>query len=282
MSPCTLLCIFALLLLQKPDLPADPRPRLEPDVAYAAGEQQKLDLYVPKQDKFATVVFTYGGGWHTGSRKSVAPVGEKFQQLGYGCALLSHRLSPKDKFPAHIEDVAAGFAWVKAHVAERGGDPNRVFLAGHSSGAHLSLLLATDPKYLAAHKFTPADVAGVIGLSPPVDLEPRADKKGFGDALMGGRGADAFGRSVEVMRDASPVRHITKDLPRTLLVVGEKDFPMLEGDAKTFAEKAAAAKATCRTVVVPKLDHMGVVKALLDDKSAVREQVEAFLKDDKK
>ena len=79
-------------------------------------------------------------------------------------------------------------------MAARGGAPDRVFLAGHSSGAHLSLLLATDPKYLARHRLSASDVAGVIGLSPPVDLQPRADGKGFGDALMAGRGADVFSR----------------------------------------------------------------------------------------
>src|SRR4029079_1328133 len=131
----------------------------------------------------------------------------------------------------------AAFAWVKKNIKEKGGDPKRVFLVGHSSGAHLSLLLATDPKYLAVHKLTPADIAGVVGLSTPVDLEPRKTKDGFGDALMDGRGADAFSRDIAVMKAASPIQHVSKTLPRTLLIVGDRDFPMLEGDAKSFAEK---------------------------------------------
>src|SRR5206468_10885899 len=98
------------------------------------GDQQQLDLYLPDRKNFTTVVFTYGGGWHTGSRKSVTPIGEKLQSLGYGCALLSHRLSPPDKFPAQIEDVAAAFAWVRKNIEARGGDPGRVVLMGHSSG----------------------------------------------------------------------------------------------------------------------------------------------------
>ena len=251
---------------------------VEADIAYAdGGDERKLDLYVPKQKGFTTVVFVYGGGWHTGSRKSVAAIGEKFQSLGYGCALPSHRLAPKEPFPAAAEDVAAAFAWVKRNIEARGGDPKRVVLMGHSSGAHLSLLLATDPKYLAAHQLTPAGILGVVGLSPPVDLEPRKDGKGFGDALMGGKGADAFSRDVKVMADASPIRHVSKAMPRTHLVVGENDFPMLEGDAKAFVEKATAEKATATLFVTKKRDHMGVVKALLDDKSDVLESVQKFL-----
>jgi acetyl esterase/lipase len=149
---------------------------------------------------------------------------------------------------------------------------------GHSSGAHLSLLLATDPKYLTKHKFSPADIAAVVGLSTPVDLEPRQDKRGFGDALMAGKGADVFARDTAAMKAASPIHHVSKDLPPTLLVVGEKDFPMLEKDARTLAEKAKQAGRAVTIYVGKGCDHMGVVRSLLEERSAIREQVVAFLK----
>jgi acetyl esterase/lipase len=252
---------------------------VELDVPYTAGgDQQKLDLYLPRQKDFATVVFTYGGGWHRGSRKSVTPIGEKLQSLGYGCALLSHRLSPKDRFPAQVEDVAAAFAWVKKNIGAKGGDTKRVFLMGHSSGAHLSLLLASDARYLARHQLSPADIAGVIGLSAPVNLEPRQDKKGFGNVLLAGKGADVFSRDTAVMKAASPIQHVSKDLPPTLLITGDRDFPMLVGDARAFAEKAKAAGVVVHTSVAKGRDHMGTVRSLLEDKSPVLELVLAFLK----
>ena len=166
---------------------------------------------------------------------------------------------------------------MKKHIADKGGDPRRVYLMGHSSGAHLSLLLAADPKYLARHKLSPADIAAVVGLSTPVDLAPRKDGKGFGDALMGGRGADVFSRDVAVMRDASPIRRISKRLPPVLLVVGERDFPMLEGDARAFVAKAKEAGADASLFVAKGRDHIGVVRSLLDEKSPVRDRVLEFL-----
>jgi acetyl esterase/lipase len=263
------------------DTRTPPKPLLlaavEQDIAYGGAEEQKLDLYLPVEREFTTVVFTYGGGWHSGSRKSVASVGEKLQRLGFGTALLSHRLSPKDRFPAQIEDVAAAFAWVKRNIAGKGGDPHRVFLMGHSSGAHLSLLLASDPRYLAAHGLSPADVSGCIGLSSPVDLELRKDGKGFGNALMAGRGADVFARDLNVMRDASPIVHVGKGLPRILLVVGERDFPMLEGDARVFVEKARGVGGSAALFVAPDRDHMGVIRSLVEVDSHVLKQVVDFL-----
>jgi acetyl esterase/lipase len=254
--------------------------KTEFDVPYAdGGDEHMLDLYLPDKKGFTTVVFTFGGGWHTGSRKAVAPIGEKLQALGYGCALPSHRLSPQHKFPAQAEDIAAAFAWVKTNIAPRSGDPKRVVLMGHSSGAQLSLLIAADPHYLAKHKLSPTDIAGVIGLSSPVDLEPRNDGKGFGNSLMAGRGADVFNRDATIMRAASPLNHMTKNLPPVLLIVGDRDFPMLEGDAKAFVEKATAEKARASMMAAKNRDHMGVVRALLEDKSDVLESVLRFLRE---
>jgi acetyl esterase/lipase len=114
-------------------------------------------------------------------------------------------------------------------------------------------------------------------LSTPVDLEPRDDKRGFGDSLMAGRGADAFSRDVVLMKAASPIQHVSKELPPTLLIVGERDFPRLEGDAQTFAEKARKANRVVTTFVAKGCDHMGVVRGLLDEHSEIREQVVTFL-----
>ena len=218
-----------------------------------------------------------GGTLATGGRAGRKDVSGSRAPID-GFRILSHRLAPKHRFPAQAEDIAAAFAWIKKNIEAKRGDPKRVVLMGHSSGAHLSLLLATDPRYLAEYKLSPADIAAVVGLSTPVDLEPRADKKGFGDALMAGKGADVFSRAAAVMKAASPIQHVSKDLPPTLLAVGEKDFPMLEADARAFAEKAKTVGREVRTVVGKGCDHMGVARSLLEDGSAIQEQVLTFLK----
>ncbi len=252
-------------------------PMVENDVPYAdGGDQQKLDLYLPTRTGFTTIVFTYGGGWRSGSRKSVGPIAETLQALGFGCALLSHRLLPDHTLSAQASDVAAGFAWVKNNIEARGGNSANVFLMGHSSGAHLSLLVASDPRYLRQFDRAPSDIRGVVGLSTPVDLEPQPDKKGYGDVLLAGRGAALF-RDVSLMTEASPIQHVSHTLPPALLIVGEHDFPMLADDARRFAGRARAVRADVETVIAPGRDHMGVVRSLLDDTGGVLEQVVAFV-----
>jgi acetyl esterase/lipase len=271
----------ALLLAALQQAGAAPAPVEAPapllDLSYGELPKQVLDLYLPAHPRFPTVVFVYGGGWHAGSGKSCTPIAQHLRAHGYGCALLSHRLAPPDLWPAMIEDVALAFAWVKAHVAEHGGDPARLFLVGHSSGAQLALLLASDRQYLERQHLSTRDVAGVIGLSTPLDLAPREDGMGYGDALMGGHGADVFERDVETMRAASPRTHLSKELPPAMLVVGERDFPMLEGDARDYVAAARALGREVPLVLAAGKDHMGVVATLLDDADPTSRAVFAFL-----
>jgi acetyl esterase/lipase len=259
---------------------AAPAFTVERDLAYAAEDPaQRLDFYRPSATAYPIVVFVYGGGWHSGSGRSCAPVAEVLARAGFGVALVSHRLTPPQVWPVHARDVAAAFAWTRAHAAERGGDPKRIFLAGHSSGAQLALIVASDGRFLSAHDLVPKDVAGVFALSPPVDLAPRKDGRGYGDALLRGHGADAFSRDGAVLKDASPIAHLSKELPRSLLIVGDRDFPMLPADVAAYAARAEEAGAKVATFVAKGCDHLGTVAALADAKSEVAKRVLEFLRE---
>jgi acetyl esterase/lipase len=85
--------------------------------------EPRLDFYAPEGKGFPNVVHVYGSGWRTGSGKSSAPVAEALRRHGVGCVLVSHRLAPAHSIREQAGDVAAAFAWAKAHVAEKGGDP---------------------------------------------------------------------------------------------------------------------------------------------------------------
>jgi len=254
------------------------QPRTESDIHYAPGPAQTLDLYIPAKSEFTTIVYTYGGGWHSGSGKSSAPIAVELSRLGYGCVLVSHRLFPPDTFPAPAEDLAAAFAWVKSNIGSRGGDPNKIILAGHSSGAQLSLLIATDPSYLRAWRLNQSDIQAVIGLSSPVDLTRHPDGHGYGDVLLSGHGADAFRRDEALLEDASPTRHVSRKMPPALLIVGENDFPMLEADARSFGRRAEDLGNRVQVVVAPGKDHLGTARGMADKQDFVLATVLAFLK----
>jgi acetyl esterase/lipase len=114
-------------------------------------ERQKLDLYVPKGAKdYPVLFFIHGGGWTAGSRSGFDRIGRTFAKNGVGFVSTGYRLSPKVQHPAHIQDVAKGFAWTVANIGKHGGNAGAIFVSGHSAGGHLAALLATDDDYLKA------------------------------------------------------------------------------------------------------------------------------------
>lgn len=89
-------------------------------------------------------------------------------------ALADYRKYPDVKFPAFVEDVASAVAWVHDNIEGYNGDTDRLFLSGHSSGAHMAALVATDAQYLATHDLERAIIAGFAGLSGPYAFVPEA------------------------------------------------------------------------------------------------------------
>jgi acetyl esterase/lipase len=219
-------------------------------VAYVSGptadpERHLLDLYLPKEPRgFPTVVFVHGGGYQRGDRSVGHNLGVVLAHHGVAVASISYRLFPQVMHPGHITDVARAVAWVKSHIAESGGDPNRVFISGHSAGAHLAALLATDGSYLAGVGLKPADLAGVLSISGGYRINP-IRKPVFGD--------DA------ALAAASPFAHLTGGHPPFLLIYGGLEKPDRADVSRELRDglRAQGAWATC--VVIPDRDHQGLL-----------------------
>ncbi len=256
-------------------------PTIMPDVAYRAGMSRPiLDFYAPATKGFATVVHVYDSGWRSGSGRSSMSVAEHWMHDGIGCVLVTHRLAPAHTIREQASDVAAAFAWAKNHVAEYGGDPKKIFLVGHGAGGQLALLVAAEPSFLAAEHLSPADIAGVIGLSAIVDLVPRTDGRGYGNSMSGPAGRGVFPSDPKEIPKLSPLHQLKQKLPRTLLLVGSDDFPMLAADMRNFAEKARSFGTDISTDVVAEKDHLGMIQGMRKENDPVFVRVLAFVRPD--
>ena len=126
-------------------------------------ERCKLDLSIPEGKKdFPTLIWFHGGGL-SGGRKYI-PKNLRTDEIAV--AAVNYRLSGKGaECPDYIYDAAAAAAWVKKHIAEYGGDPEKIYIAGHSAGGYLTMMLALDVRYLGAYKVDPKDFAGYFPVS---------------------------------------------------------------------------------------------------------------------
>ena len=146
----------------------------EADIAYGPDPRQKLDLYRPDKPRAdgKTVIFFYGGAWETGSKGDYLFVAQALVAGGYTVVIPDYRLYPAVRFPAFVDDGARAARW----TADRVGS-DKVFVMGHSAGAHIALLLAANTPYLATAGVDRMKLGGVIGLSGPYDFLPLKSAK---------------------------------------------------------------------------------------------------------
>ncbi|HJQ58567.1 MAG TPA: alpha/beta hydrolase, partial [Vineibacter sp.] len=144
------------------------------DIAYGDDPRQRLDLYIPQRPdpSRSVVVFFYGGSWDSGRRQNYHFVAQALADAGFWVVLPDYRIFPQVRFPAFVEDGAAAVRWTQSQIAAHGGDPGRLFLAGHSAGAHIALMLATRTPYLERAGVERGKLRGVIGIAGPYDFLP--------------------------------------------------------------------------------------------------------------
>ncbi len=203
--------------------------------ADAESERHRLNIVAPVSDDLTPLLlWVPGGAWAVGDRYREMPIARKLAQEGIAVAVVEHRMSPGAwispdypssgaTHPDHIVDVARAFAWLKQNAATYGADPSNLFVGGFSSGAHLSALLATDPKYLSAHGFSLLDIKAAIPVSGAYDMALYYDAmtQEMGPEKADGHVLGVFG-TAGALADASPINHFT-DSPVPMLVLSESD-----------------------------------------------------------
>ena len=226
---------------------------VQPDLAYGQDPRQNLDVYVPdvEQTKKAVVVFFHGGGWDSGDKDQYLFVGHAFASLGYITVIPNYRLYPQVQFPEFVDDAALAIAsldrLLPAHKACVGRED--VVLVGHSAGAHLAAMLATDRRYLERNQ---ADVAlrAFIGLAGPYDL-PLEDPVVIGKF-------DNLSYELE----ANPLALANEATPPTLLLHGDADTTVGLHHSQRLKEKLDQLGVANTVRIYPGTNHTRVIGSL--------------------
>jgi len=223
------------------------------DLAYGPESRQQLDVYVPDApaaEPRTVIVFIHGGSWETGSKGAYRFVGSSLAEQGFIAVLPSYRLSPAVRFPVFVEDAARAVAWTLRNIDRYGGNPQRVFVMGHSAGAHIALLLTLDRHYLAATGVSADDLRGVIGLSGPYDFKIDSD-------LL----RSVFGAAPDP-RQTQPVRFVRGDAPPLLLIHGTADTICWDEHSIRLTERIRAAGGSAELRLYPGLGHSDTLGGL--------------------
>lgn len=220
---------------------------LEADIPYGRDARQKLDLYQPDTPRAdgKAVIFFYGGSWESGTKSDYLFVAQALAANGLTVIVPDYRIFPEVRFPAFVEDAAVATRW----AADRVGT-EKLFVMGHSAGAHSALMLAANTGYLTDVGVDRMKLAGAIGLAGPYDFLP----------LKSRRLQDIFGGANNPA--AQPITFAQAPLPPVLLLHGEADRTVYPRNTIRLAAAWRAAGGSAEVKLYPEVDHIDIVAAL--------------------
>jgi arylformamidase len=241
------------------------------DIAYGSLPDEKLDIFMPDNvvasDRCPVVIFVHGGAWRNLERSSSSFAAETFTSRGaLYIALGFSRMPAAGSLDEMVAQVRTAIAWLCEHIAEYGGDRDRLHLIGHSSGAHLAAMaLATDWSRLYA--LTEQIVHSAVLVSGIYDLEPV--RLSFRNEML------RLDRAAEIRN--SPCRNLPVRPPRLLISFGEKDTAEFHRQAHNFAGLYRRRTASVELLELAGLNHYETIETLTSsDSQLTRETCRIF------
>ncbi len=236
-----------------------------------------LDIYSndPVEPGSPVMVFVHGGGFRVSdkaSSKELDPKPEYFaSKLGYLFVSINYRLLPEGQYPRNVQDVADALAWVSDHIGEFGGDPNKIFLMGHSAGATLVAQVATDETFLKKAGKDLSMLKGVI-----------ANEGGYGEASDQAEAQNYESLFGPDWRAAVPIGNVAagKHIPPFLLfyvVGGQTMVPNTPAQAIGLGDALNSAGVRADLVALDHVEHFGANERIGESGDITTVSVERFL-----
>jgi acetyl esterase/lipase len=236
------------------------------DLAYGPHPSQTMDLSLPEgKTGFATLVFVHGGSLMGGDKadEDYKNVCLPFSRAGMGCANINYRLARDADWPAQAEDVAAAVTLARKTAVAAGGDAKKIFLSGHSSGAMLAAVVASDGRFLQAGGLKPTDLAGVIPMGTILwdeefeGIVAGTPKERIAQAFKYDTHYKMFGTPDQYI-GAWPMKHVNAAMPPFLFLIAEaeQEQPPILRHAQTFCAAAAKLGVECSWKVLKDRKHM--------------------------
>lgn len=222
------------------------------DLPYGQTARETLDLF-PAGASSPIVIFVHGGYWHAHDKRDFSFVAGPLVAAGIGVAIVNYGHAPQVPVGTIIDQIGTACTWLRRHVARFGGDRDRLFIAGHSAGAHLAAAaaLATEGRVYGIHDDLLKGACLVSGL---YDLEP----------LMSTSLNANIGLTPRTARLWSPLHHIGPSAVRLLIAVGELESEAFLGQSKAYLRQWQAAGNTAEGMLLTGAHHYEAMLAFDD------------------
>jgi len=237
--------------------------------AYGNKPRQGLNIHIPNKVKknADVVVFFYGGRWQYGSKDEYGFVADAFTSKGVITVIADYRLYPVVDWREFVQDGASVYQWVENNIQQYGGNPKRIFVMGHSAGAHIAAMAAVDESLLKSKTQRPC---GLIGLAGPYDFLPIRDED-----------VKRIYSTASDLKNTQPITFVNKGDPAMLLLHGMDDEAVKPKNTTSMAARANKLGVRAETKMYKETDHIDILISLSSTfrtySTALRDSVE-FMK----
>ena len=243
---------------------------LQIDVPFSSRSDVTLDLYgQPDGNGYPVLIFVHGGGWNSYDKELFTPVAMQLLPEKMVVVIPDYTLYPEATYQQMAREVADATAWALQNIEAYGGDPARVYLSGHSAGAHLSGLVSYDPRWLADTGHSTDEIRGWIGLSGVYDTERHAAGRqslGLESPIM-----TAVMQGPEGFAAASPQTYAALGTgPPAWLIHGDADETVPAAESEHMSAALRTAGVETELIIYPGAGHSDFLfGALRDDEAQV-------------
>lgn len=223
------------------------------DVTYLEDSENKqnpkLNVFIPKRakgKKLPVLIFIHGGNWNTGNKDTYGFYGRNFAKKDVVVVIPDYTLSPKAGYDVMADQMAKVILWTKENIAQYQGDPNQIFVTGHSAGGHLAALAVMNPKY----GIKPGTVSGIV-LNDAAGL----DMKHYLNENPPEESNDyisTWTTDPEKWKDASPIYFLNKNTPPFLIYTGSKTYESIKTANARFLKALQPLQPNVKPIVLNK------------------------------
>ncbi|AUD03705.1 alpha/beta hydrolase [Spirosoma pollinicola] len=268
--PTSLVLVFIVLLCLNEYAIARPGRRIK-DISYVTtnapgvdAQRHLLDVYTPRKSvgtaKRPVVMFIHGGSWNSGNKDIYSIIGRRLSKQGVVAVIINYQLAPAVLVPTMADDCAQAVKWTTRHIADYGGDPDRIFVMGHSAGGGLAALLATNDQLFTNLGMSKNPVKGAI-LDDPAGLDmfdylTKMEYSNDQQYLI------PYGKEPAIWRAVSPIYYVSDHTPPMLMYSGERTYPSITDSSRRFDKLLQEHKIKHDYKVLPHKKHIPMVTQL--------------------
>ncbi len=217
------------------------------DIPYGTNDRHKLDLFLPDAPTSAPVpvlMYMHGGYWSRGYKDRAAYLAPAVTCAPAILVAVGFRLATEVKYPGPVDDCRAALKWVYENISSYGGDPNRIFVGGHSSGGHLSALMTLQRDELREVGLSDDVIKGCFPVSGVFDLSEQ-------------RRIDTFLNSADEVAEASPVCQVAGNTVPFFVIIGENDGPEHRSHYHAMVKALQKEQGPVECLDIKEVNHFG-------------------------